>query len=123
MARKFTAHVIVQGQRFKPGDTVPDNLEDLIGKHVTQGVSTGSKTSNDDSPTGDSNVTDSAVATSAEGGADDDNEGEESYLDWTKEQLRAEVDGRGLEVPKSANKAELAEALEADDAENQEDGE
>jgi hypothetical protein len=123
MAREFTSYVIVQGKRFKPGDTVPDNLADLIGDHVTQGISKRSGTSNASTNVGDDSTSEKAPATSAEAGADDSTPNEESYLDWSKEELRTEADGRGLEVKASATKAELAEALEADDAENAEDGE
>lgn len=97
MARTFTAHVIVKDQRFKPGDEVPSNLDELVGAHVTQGVTTGGKHSATDDQTVD------------------------SYDQLTKDELRAEVDGRELDVPANALKADLIAALEADDEANPED--
>lgn len=42
---------------------------------------------------------------------------DESYDDWTKDQLQEELDNRSVEFTKSATKAELVELLEADDQE------
>lgn len=96
MARTFTAHVIVKDQRFKPGDEVPSNLDELVGAHVTQGVTSGGKHS----------------------AADSGQEEVDSYDQLTKDELRAEVDGRELDVPANALKADLIAALEADDEAN-----
>ena len=45
-----------------------------------------------------------------------------AYDDQTKDELRDEVDARGLDVPATANKAELIEALHADDGAQAEEG-
>lgn len=95
MARTFTAYVVFRDRRFKPGDEVPADLEDIVGKHVTQGITTGTP--------------ENVVQPASE-------EELESYNELTKDELRAEADGRELDVKASATKAELVEALEADDA-------
>jgi hypothetical protein len=94
MARTFTSYVHYKDRAFKPGDEVPADLESIVGEHVTQGVTTGTP--------------DQKVEASEEE--------LESYDQLTKEELRAEADGRQLDVKASATKAELVEALEADDA-------
>lgn len=43
--------------------------------------------------------------------------GEGGYDDWTVDQLKTELENRGVEFKASAKKAELIEALEANDAE------
>lgn len=110
MSRTFTANVALnepgKGVRvFKIGEDVPEWA--TVGDHVTQGVTKAAQTPVTPDPNNDP--------------GDDDEAEAESYSDWTKAELRTEVDGRELEVEAKANKAELIAALEADDLANPED--
>lgn len=58
-----------------------------------------------------------ATGTLAEGKTD--GEGGDDYSAWTVAQLKEELDNREIEYAASAKKAELVEALEADDADGE----
>lgn len=63
-------------------------------------------------------ATGTGAADTGEQGEGEGGDGEgEGYSTYTVEQLKAELDERGLEYKASAKKAELIEALEANDEE------
>jgi hypothetical protein len=121
MARVFTANVVARHPEtgevvvFKIGDDVPENL--FVGDHAaaSEGV-TGEVQTSKAAPAGDDTT---VINPDAAGAAEDDDENElPPYSEWSKTDLRAEVDGRQLEVAKKATVDELVAALEADDLAN-----
>lgn len=114
--RIFTSNVALdvpnEGPRvFLIGEAVPEWA--IVGEHVTQGVTKAAQT-----PEKVETIVDPAKV---EVDTSDDEDDAETYADWTKAVLRAEVDGRELEVGSKATKEELIAALEADDLANPED--
>lgn len=109
--REFTAYVVLNNPEgtgaitFEPGDVVPEWAS--VGEHVTQGVTQARQTS-EEAPASDD------TSDESEDAADDDEL--PPYAEWSKTDLRAEVDGRELDVPAKAVVADLVAALEADDA-------
>lgn len=114
MPRVFTSNVVARNPEdgqvkvFKIGEEVPADL--FVGDHAAsyEGVT---------SETSDSNVTpasdDTTVVNEDAAGASEDDD--VPYTEWSKADLRAEVDGRELDVPKRATVDELVAALEEDD--------
>lgn len=131
MAREFTANVVArdpetgQTRVFKIGDKVPADM--FVGDHAaTSSGTTRSVQTPEEAPAGDDNGVENEDGTETtivtpeyEQDEDEDNE-LPPYEEWSKTDLRAEVDGRELDVPKKATVAELVEALQADDAANPE---
>lgn len=126
--REFTAYVIVknpedhQAVTFEPGDVVPEWALDVVGDHVTAGVTKARQTPDEAPASDDAPVIEEVAADEAETEeVDEDDEALPPYTEWSKTDLRAEVDGRELDVPSKATIADLVAALEADDAENPEE--
>lgn len=123
MAREFTAYVVLrnpvskQSETFAPGDTVPEWA--TVGDHAaSNGVSRSVQTS-EEAPADDDTTVENADGTETTIVTPEYEEEDESlppYEEWSKTDLRAEVDGRELDVAKKATVAELVEALQADDA-------
>lgn len=117
--REFSAYVVLvhpdskQATTFAPGDVVPEWA--TVGDHATsQGVTRSAQT-NDEAPASDvTPVADEAATETVT--PEYETEDLPPYEEWSKTDLRAEVDGRELEVPKRATVDELVEALKADDA-------
>lgn len=135
MAREFTSYVVLrhpdtlQAESYKPGDEVPEWA--TVGDHVatSQGVTRDRQSSNGEStPNDPANATEGATVTIVtpqheqddSDDADSDDDSLPPYEEWSKTDLRSEVDGRELDVPKRATVDELVEALKADDAANPE---
>jgi hypothetical protein len=119
MARVFTANVVTRhpetGQTvvFKIGDEVPEGV--FVGDHAasSEGVTAERQTSQAPAASDDTTVVNPDAAGASE---DDEDESLPPYTEWSKTDLRAEVDGRELDVKSKATVDELVAALEADDA-------
>lgn len=116
MSRIFTANVVIAKDRggeaveFKIGDEVPAWAESIVGDHVSQGTTRAA-----DAPVPENVPVDASTETQVV--ADDDDEDLDSYLNWTKAELKDEAKGREIQGYSSMSKEELAAALEANDAE------
>ena len=114
--REFTANVVLakspgaEAHQFKIGDEVPVWAVNLVGDHASQGV-----TRSTDAPAASETPVDTGTSTTV---VTDDDDDLDSYLNWTKAELKDEAKGRNIEGFSSMNKEELAAALEADDAED-----
>lgn len=114
MSRIFTANVVIAKDRggeaveFKVGDKVPAWAEALVGDHVCQGTTRAA-----DAPAPEDVPVDAATETQVVA----DDEDLDSYLNWTKAELKDEAKGREIAGYSNMSKEELAAALEADDAE------
>lgn len=114
--RVFTANVVLtkssgaEARQFKIGEEVPQWALDKVGDHASQGVT---RAASDPAPS--ETPVDTGVPTEV---LSDDEETDDldSYLNWTKAELKDEAKGRKIEGYSSMSKEELAAALEADDA-------
>jgi hypothetical protein len=140
MAREFTAYVVLrdpkskQSVTFEPGDVVPEWAN--VGDHAaSQGVTRARQTpddapANDVTPVIEEDATEIVTPEYEEDATEivtpeyeEDEEALPPYEEWSKTDLRAEVDGRELDVAKKATVAELVEALQADDLAHEEEEE
>lgn len=132
MAREFTAYVITRNPdgeevSFEPGDAVPEWA--TIGDHAATSEGTTQEVQTPEAAPQGGNVPNlgdarTEIVTPDYEEADEDDEDDEAdelppYEEWSKTDLRSEVDGRELDVPSKANKDELVAALQADDAEQE----
>lgn len=119
--RIFTASVILAKspgdtpEVFKIGDVVPDWALDMIGDHVSQGTTRATT-----APTVEEQHDDDADADEVEADADSDDDGGE-YDDLNKDELKKLAKSRGVAGYSGMAKQELIDALEADDAEEEDD--
>jgi hypothetical protein len=131
MSREFTAHVVVRNPEdfqiitFAPGDEVPEWALNVVGDHVTQGVTQARQTSEESPADDDTTVTNEdgteTTAVTPEYEADDEEDEEDvPYTEWSKDDLKAEAKSRELTGLSKATVDELIEALEADDAAEEE---
>lgn len=115
--RVFTANVVLtkssgaEARQFKIGDEVPQWAIDKVGDHASQGVTRAA-----DAPESSETPVDTGTSVITEADPEDDDL--DSYLNWTKAELKDEAKGRNIEGYSNMNKEELAAALEADDAED-----
>lgn len=130
--RIFTANVVMaHPDTYAPvvfliGDEVPEWA--IVGDHVctSEGTTQLVQTADDDTTGDESGDEQTPGADDDKTEVDDDktevDEEDEipPYDEWSKTDLRAEVDGRELDVPAKANIADLVAALQADDAANAE---
>lgn len=121
--RVFTANVVLidpdnYGPRvFLIGDEVPEWA--IVGEHVCTSEGTTALVQTDgDGATGDESG--DGESTGADADKTDEEDEIPPYEEWSKTDLRNEVDGRELDVPAKANIADLVAALQADDAANAE---
>jgi len=130
----LTANVVLRKDDYevvvlRAGEVVPDWAVEQLGDHLTAGVSrpaTDDDLANDD---GDSTGVPIESAPASEGGTadvegyeteDDEEEAEEPYSEWTKDDLKAEAKNRGLSGYSSLSKEELVSLLEEDDVATEE---
>lgn len=116
--REFTANVVLakspgaEAHQFKIGDEVPAWAVNMVGDHASQGV-----TRSTEAPAPSETPVDTGVPIEVAADADSDDDDElDSYLNWSKAELKDEAKGRNIEGYSNMNKEELAAALEADDA-------
>lgn len=124
--RVFTANVVLakspgaEARQFKIGEEVPQWAIDKVGDHASQGV-----TRSAEDPAPSETPVDTGVSTQVlsddDVPAEDPEEDLDSYLNWTKAELKDEAKGRNIEGFSKMSKEELAEALDADDAANTEE--
>lgn len=118
--RVFTANVVLtkssgaEARQFKIGEEVPQWALDKVGDHASQGVTRSSEAPAPSETPVDTGAPTEIVSEPAE----DLEEDLDSYLNWTKAELKDEAKGRAIEGFSKMSKEELAAALDADDAEN-----
>jgi len=131
----LTANVVLRKDDYelvvlREGEVVPDWAVELLGDHLTGGVSRPATDEEIANADGDAPGVPLESAPASEGGtadvegydseSDEDDEEEVDYNDLTKDELKDEAKTRGLSGYSSLSKDELVSLLEEDDAATEE---